>query len=215
MRNVENITILIPSNRKHLAEETKRIILPYKAEIFDGTNYPSFSKLINDCIINSTTEIVIIIADKCKPQECDIDKMIDLIHQRYGWVGMYRFGFFGFTKDLIRKIGFFDERYVGGQYEDSDFVHRMKDADIGYYESEEVTYKPLSSSWDNIKAFEHYNKKWKYDIENKVIYKLLDEEKYVYDLGEYKGCDFLKFNQGNISPKNSQSYRNFPIVHKF
>lgn len=126
-----NIWIL--SNRPELAEDTKKSFLPYDATIFDGSGYESYSKLVNHCIVKSKDEIVIIINDKIRGNYKDIDKMLKLINDGYGIVGLYRFGFVGFKKDFIRKIGWYDERFIGGGYEDSDFNIRMKESDIGYY----------------------------------------------------------------------------------
>ena len=58
-------------------------------------------------------EIVIIMNHKIRAKPLDIWKMVKLIYEGYGLVCMRNFYFYGFKKDLIRKIGFFDERYIG------------------------------------------------------------------------------------------------------
>jgi hypothetical protein len=35
------------------------------------------------------------------------------------------FGFFGFSKELIRRVGMLDERFIGGEWEDDDFSIRL------------------------------------------------------------------------------------------
>jgi hypothetical protein len=188
--------IIIPSHRPHLSRGAQQCIQDFNHRIFDGTNYPSFSKLINDCIVSCQSETIIICNDKFRPKSTDIEKAIDMIDEGWGLVALHRFGFFGFKKDLIRKIGFFDERYLGGGYEDCDFVRRLKEADVGYYESEEVEYMYLPTSW-NYEKFTYtrdfFFKKWKH--EGDLITRQMAEEIYNYDIGTTKHSKFFDFNK--------------------
>jgi len=185
--------IWIPSCRPQLAEESKKLLSPYYAKIYNGTGYNSFSKLMNECIAKSENEIVIISNDKARAKPQHVNKIIDLLNQGFGFVGLYRFGFFGFKKDLIRKIGFFNERFIGGGYEDNDFVTRVKEADIAHYLSEEIPYVQLRTLWHYEMALPHFLNKWDYRPPV-TIRRKLPEEKYSYEIGEYKGTSFLKFS---------------------
>lgn len=149
---------------------------------FDGTNCSSFSKLINLCILDCKTENIIIINDKARPTYNNIIKMINLINDGYGFVGMYRFGFFGFNLDLIRRIGWFDERYIGQGYQDDDFIVRLRESNISVYLSEEIEYLIRTPSrWgDESKAIINkniFNNKF-----SKNFNRNLEEDTY-YDIG--------------------------------
>ena len=195
--------IWIPSNRPELAKETKKCFLPYEVNIYDGFGYKSFSKLINHCIINSVNETVIIISDKVRGNSKDIDKMLKLLDEGYGMVCLYLFAFFGFKKDLIRKVGWLDERFIGGGWEDADYVRRMKESNIGFYYEKEIPILKMKTSWDycdssgnsidlNSPARLHYLNKWN---EGVSITRNIKEEIYLYDIGDYQKSIFLDFSK--------------------
>jgi GT2 family glycosyltransferase len=147
----QKFSIIIPSHRPELANKTRECLKDFDCIMHDGTGCPSFSKLINGAIMKAEQEIVIIANDKVRPKPEHIRKMIFLFNKGFGFVGLFRFGFFGFSKDLIRTIGFFDERFIGGGFEDVDFGRRLLEADIAIYESPEVPYEHMKSSWDGTK----------------------------------------------------------------
>jgi len=120
--------IIIISNRPHLSQEAQACLEGLNSRIFDGSNYPSFSKIVNDAIASSLYEQIIICNDKARPTHAAVEKILAMLKAGWGMVGLYRFGFFGFKKDLIRKIGFFDEGFIGGGYEDNDFIWRLKES---------------------------------------------------------------------------------------
>lgn len=199
-----NYEVIIISNRPHLSREAQLCLEGLNSRIFNGTNYPSFSKLINDCITSSNYEKIIICNDKARPTPKAVEKTLDMLDDGWGLVALYRFGFFGFKKDLIRKIGFFDERYIGGGYEDGDFVRRLKEANIGYYEREEIDYIYLPTSWNyekDISASNHYLRKWK-EIWDISITRQLAEEDYNYDIGPFRNTSFIEFEKSDILPLN-------------
>ena len=66
--------------------------------------------------------------------------MLEYINNDYGFVALYRFALFGFKKELIRRIRFMDERYIGGEYEDCDFLRRLIENNISYIEEESIKY---------------------------------------------------------------------------
>jgi hypothetical protein len=195
--------VIIPSFRLELAAETLKCF--DLARVFDGTNYPSFSKLVNDCIVSATKEIVIISNDKARPNKQDVEKMLSLIDKGFGFVAMFRYGFFGFKKDLIRKIGFFDEGFLGGGYEDLDFNFRVRQANIAMYQSEEIKYiKTMKSSWkyDTSRVCMDYfyakwpveKKQWKRVIPP-IVKPRLPNQHENYDIGKYLGAVFLPFDK--------------------
>jgi len=169
-----------------MAAETKKCLSNYDVIMHDGTGYPSFSKLINDCILEADKEIIIIANDKVRPTDFHVKKTLYLLTKGFGLVGLFHFAMFGFTKDLIRTIGFFDERFIGGGQEDRDFGRRLLERDIAVYLSEEVPYVyGKKSTWHAEKAVEFYNKKWEETSTN--IKRKIDDEQYDYDLGPIIG----------------------------
>ena len=204
------------SNKPHLFEPIKQSMVPEKINYFDGTGYPSFSKLVNVCTEEADTEIVIIMSDKVLPTAADVQKTVSLINQGYGLVGLYRFGFFGFKKQLMRQIGMMDERFVGGGYEDDDFYIRLQEANIAMYITEEVAYSKSKSSWNYDRSRIHFLQKWidtdnpKYNPEAKAskqfVKRKLTEDTYNYNLGPAIDTTFLSADQTLAAPRKSRKY---------
>jgi GT2 family glycosyltransferase len=195
-------TITIPSCRYDMMADTVRhlFMLQIKPVLKNGENYPSFSKLINECVAESSTEIIIICNDKARPMKQDIQKTLSLIDEGYGFVGLYSFGFFGFKKELMRRMGPLDERFIGGNYEDCDYLRRLNEADIACYITYEIPYLEGSSSWHREDAYKHYLNKWQDATpENLVCNRLLPEEHYDYDFGPSTGCSFLPWNKSIVA----------------
>jgi hypothetical protein len=203
-------SIIIPSHNLLLAQQAKNCLLGFDVTIFNGTGYPSFSKLINDCIISSPEEVVIIVNHKIRATPLHIYKMIHLINKGFGLVGLQNFHFFGFKKDLIRKIGFFDERYIGGGCEDSDLVRRIIENRIAWWDSTETPVIQIPSAWNSSKALEFHHKKWK----NGTLERLLPDEKYNYDIGEYKGSQFLGLENTVLSKSNLDYFNSINFKFK-
>jgi len=202
----QNFNIIIPSNRLEMAKETQKCLSEFDSKIFSGSNYPSFSKLINDCILSADKEIIIIANDKVRPESFHIKKILFLLNKGFGLVGLYHFGFFGFTKNLIRKIGFFDERFIGGGQEDRDFGRRLIEHDIAVYLSHETPYVTMKSSWRGDLAESFYNKKWFED--GTRIRRLLEEEIYDYDLGPINGeSHWMSFNDSMMIKTSLPSHK--------
>lgn len=194
-------------------EESAR---PEKIIHFDGTGYPSFSKLVNTCVESANSEIVIIMSDKVLPTAGDITKTVSLIEQGYGLVGLYRFGFFGFKKQLLRQIGMLDERFVGGGYEDDDMYIRLKEANIAMYITEEVAYTKSVSSWNYSLSKTHFTDKWidfdnpSYDPTAKPsaanIKRKIKEESLHYKLGNTVPTEFLSWDHTVAQPSKARKY---------
>lgn len=207
---MEKFSLIIPSSRPEFAKKTELGISSLKPIIFDGTGYPSFSKLINDCIISAEEEIVIIVADKARPSTDSAIRMVDMIESGIALVALYRFAFFGFKKDLIRKIGWFDERFYGGGYEDADMIRRLKLNNLSYHEEESIEYeKKVKTAWapGNSKFF---NNKWNESPSS--IVKLIKEDKYNYDIGGYKGSIFKTWDEHHKMIGRSKYFSDIKII---
>lgn len=156
--------------------------------------YPSFSQMINHSVVTSPTEIVIWLNDRVTPSPEDVEHIVELLHSGYAAASKYSAAFMGTTKELYRNIGWWDERFYGGGYEDDDFVLRLRLADLAYYESQESEYLEarilnMQDKLTNlapkdgaacVKSLPHFNAKWKQTQE--AITKVLPEEQYAeYD----------------------------------
>ena len=188
---MENTSIVIITHDIQLAQPVQQSLYPLPSKVFHAPGYPSFSKVCNDAIMSAENEIVIICSHKVRPTPAEVIRTISLINEGYGLVSLYSFAFFGFRKELIRRIGFFDERFIGGEYEDCDFVRRVSEAGISIYEERSVRCIKTPSSWDNSKTRAHFLAKWEETwteswIVNPhagTVHRKLPEEKYTYDLG--------------------------------
>jgi len=188
--DIKDCTVIIPSHRPELAKEAIKNIFDM-AIIKHNTGYVSFSKMINDCVLECPTQIVIICNDKARPIKADVLETVDLINRGFGFVALHNFRFFGFHKDLIRRIGWFDERYMGGEYEDFDFLRRIKEADIAVYMSKEVVAVEMACSWNNNISKEFNFKKWKECVTHSE--RLMADEKYDYDIGGMVGTPMMSY----------------------
>ena len=195
-------SIIVPSSRMGLLMETCEYLVKIDEVPFikNGTGYPSFAKLINECVHECPTEIIIICNDKARPEKEHIKKTLELINNGYGFVGLYCFGFFGFKKELYRKIGPLDERYIGGNYEDCDYMRRLNEGNIASYFSYEIPYlEHVVSSWSKHLSLLHYNNKWDNSkCEEGICTRLLPEEAYDYDFGPSTNDEFLPWDKTYI-----------------
>lgn len=148
--------------------------------------YDSYSKLINTTIETSETEVLITINDRAVPTVDEVKKIISHLESGFACSFMYGMGFMGFTKSLIRKIGWMDERFLNGGWEDVDFIYRLKLNNLALYESRESNYdfktppSPLQIFDSCAKSQAHFNRKYK--EYNDVILKEIKEESYNYKL---------------------------------
>lgn len=143
--------------------------------------YPTYSQLINHSIVTSLTEWVILINDRCSPTIQEVERMLNLLQNGFSCVLLYNVGFMGFSKELIREIGWWDERFIQG-WEDRDWVWRIKLADLSLYESQEGTYNydirsPLNHPPGQCRE-EHLRRK--YTFFDNVLLKHLPEQEYQY-----------------------------------
>jgi len=144
--------------------------------------YPSYSQMINHSIVTSPTEIVILMNDRIKPKPEDIRKMINHLENGFACTGLWGVALIAFSKELVRTIGWWDERFIQGGWEDRDWTWRLRLADLAIYESCEAEYdfswrSPLNHAPGCTFSTPHWQRK--YDTKNHdVIYKRLKEEKY-------------------------------------
>jgi hypothetical protein len=162
MQSQGEFCVMVCTHRQQIGDDAmanlERIGAP--ARRVEGSGAPSCSAVWNRAVIDCPAETVIICNEKARPEREHIDRTLSLLAEGHALVGLYRFGFFGFHKDLIRCIGWFDERYLGGWYEDCDCIYRLCEADVSYWEEESVPYIQMPSSWHHDDAHAHWKAKW-------------------------------------------------------
>ena len=197
---IEEITICCNcGNDKDIVKKQMNLLKPVEDKLKVYWNnridryphaYPSFSKLVNDSITSSPTETVVWLNDRVTPTPHDVLHMVELLNDGFAVASKYSAAFMASTKEVYRHIGWWDERYYGGGYEDDDFVLRLRLADLAYYESQESEYLEarILNMEDQIKSLipddavacsksgPHFEAKWKQSPES--ITKILKEEYY-------------------------------------
>lgn len=146
-------------------------------------SYDSYSQLINDSIITSPTEHIILINDRTHPKPHEVRHILELLDQGFAAATKYSVGFLGVTKQLFRTIGWWDERYIGGGFEDDEFVLRLRAANLAYYESLEGEYdmdwkSPLRPAGGDAcaKSEPFFHQKWR--VEPYRISQVIPDESY-------------------------------------
>jgi GT2 family glycosyltransferase len=209
---MNNYTCYLISNKKHLYSTVKETVLSEEIEFFDGTDAGSFARLVNQCVEFCPTEIVIMMSDKMRPCDDNIRKVLSLINDGYAFVGLYRFGFFGFKKELFRTIGMMDERFIGGGYEDDDVYVRLKEANLAMYLSHEVNYVGGNSSWSSEICKSHFLEKWGDAKSSGTAKRNIAELDLNYNLGPRMLTNFLSWEHTQIHAKKVRKYLDLKII---
>ena len=170
----KQINALLPVAKTHNIIWNKRI------ERYPKT-YPSYSQLVNHSICTSPTEWVVSLGDRVVPKAEELIKMIELLESGFPCVMMYNVAFMGFSKELIRTMGWFDERFLHGGWEDRDWLIRLSEANLGTYESAEGSYdlswKSPLNTFHSQASTNFWHQKWDLSRSD-VVRRLLPEEEY-------------------------------------
>lgn len=193
-------SLYVISNKPHLFNGIVSSLSPLRVSYFDGRNYKSFSSLVNACVASAGTETVIIMSDKVLPTKEHVEKTVELLERGYAFVALYRFAFFGFKKELMRKIGMMDEGYTGGGYEDDDFYIRLIEANLAMWVTHDVPYLEGVSSWDPTAARQYHFTKWVHNQGENVVQRALLEPGSKYNLGPSTGTKFLSGREFSYAP---------------
>lgn len=185
-------TIYTPTVRKHFYDEIVKLLPNLEVTYFDGTNKGSYSKILNTMLVECPTELFFLISDKIRPTEQQVYDVIDLIIEGHGMVWLWPFSFGAFYKEVIRRIGFWDERFVDGNYEDCDMWRRLRESNISLVEIWRTTRLTLPSTWPAAQSANFMNQKWGGDWN---FTRLLPDETYDYDLGESHDSAFKTWNE--------------------
>lgn len=150
-------------------------------------------KIWNQCIKECPTEYVIIASWRQRPGRYHFQTIEEKLNEGYGMVAFDELHFFSFSKHLTTLIGFFDEGFTRGQYEDTDWWNRLKTNNIGIYvgyvpEERVLNGQHIGSTWlnENYINKAYCESKWTEDRVNNTLIQHKDELNY-NDRMLYKG----------------------------
>jgi hypothetical protein len=132
--------------------------------------YVSFSQMVNDAIDDTDSEFMIFCNPKTIFKTKDIEFIIDKLSNGYCFVSVVSFGLFGFSKELIRRIGMLDERFINGEFEDDDFAIRLRHFNKAVWWG--YDYDKYDSNWSKSGNLKHITKSifnQKYEINSDKI----------------------------------------------
>jgi UDP-N-acetylglucosamine 4,6-dehydratase/5-epimerase len=198
------VSICVTVKETSMGQPVIESLHPIPVNVIVGKSI-SFSRMMNEVInASSSSDILIICSHRVRPKPEDVYKIINKLNEGFGMVALYRLACFGFKMDLIKKIGFFDERFIPAGYEDDDFFFRLQEADIALYEEKCVEYIAGPSLWQQeLHSFEgipfkqpitykFFIKKWHRDNINRTITRNLPEQQLCYNLQNTNGITKFK-----------------------
>lgn len=125
--------------------------------------YNSFSQIINESVYESESEFIFWIHPRVTVNFEMLDDLILLLCSGYAFASEINFGFFGCSKQVFRKIGLLDERFIGSEHEDTDWFFRMKFNNIPSFERGNTDICPDDPHvWGVLRGLGHtiFEEKW-------------------------------------------------------
>ena len=130
------------------------------------------SKLWNICIKACPTQRIIMASWRPRPTPEHFEKIHKYLDDNYGMVALETLHFFARDKRLFGEMGMFDEGFLQGQFEDTDFFNRFYMNNIAMYVSNEIPEKPYPTMWSNGSINKAYfDTKWKEDGNTLIQFK--------------------------------------------
>ena len=171
--------------------------------------YDSYSELINDAVITSKNEFIVMLNARVIPKPNDVLQMLALLDRGYAMAGKHNVAYMAVSKELFRRTGWWDERYIGGGFEDDEFYLRMHLANLAVYDSHEGVYDFTWKQYHGVEGGDkfalsepHFFTKWQV-MDTKIVKRLPEEnyEKYAGKLGPNRddiSSKWLPWNQSII-----------------
>jgi hypothetical protein len=177
----KKVSVVLLASNDDIIESQKRVfddsgyeIDYYMPRVVNKSNYLSFSLLINESVNYVDNEFIIFVNPKSVPNKDDVDMIVKNLYLGYALVTRINFGLFGTSKELFRTVGLLDERFIGGEYEDVDFILRLKLNNLAvYYEFDSNRYvndmeePSLYNKYRGLSKSIFY-RKWKHDESGKL-----------------------------------------------
>lgn len=169
----------------------------------------SLTKIWNTCIKECKTEYFVLVMWRSRIETSHIKKIQQYLSSGFGMVALGEMHVFAFSKHLTTQIGFFDEGFPAGQYEDTDWVNRLAMNDVAMYFSNEVPEEYHPSTWSSEGAInlKYYKSKW-IEAQPKLIQ--LKEEANIEDRQLYQGVfkerQYLPFSESILRTQSVKNY---------
>lgn len=183
-------------------------------------------KIWNQCIKECPTENVIIASWRQRPTPEHFNTIEKMLNDRYAMVTFDGLHFFGFNKHLMNVIGFFDEGFTRGQYEDTDWFNRLRMSNLAFYagdmeEQRHINGQYVQSTW--LQEFEYnknyYLSKWTESPETNTLTQK-SQEVNIQDREIYKNIEpisYRPFSESILTPNLDNYYNNlfYNVVKTF
>lgn len=176
-------------------------------------------KIWNQCIKICPTDNIIIASWRQRPTPTHFNLIFDKINEGYGMVAFDGLHFFSFNKYLTTQIGFFDEGFTHGQFEDTDWFNRLKTNDIAIFIGDigEVRHsngRQINSLWLNgaEENKKYYISKWVEDTENRRLIQNKNEMN-LSDREFFKGVkqiNYKPWSESILAPNLVGYFNTFP-----
>ena len=176
----KKVSVVLLASNKDIIESQKIVfddsgyqIEYYMPRVVNKSSYLSFSLLINESVNYVDNEFIIFVNPKSVPNKDDVDMIVKNLYLGYALVTRINFGLFGTTKELFRTVGLLDERFIGGENEDVDFILRLKLNNLAvYYEFDHSRYvnRGEPSYYNKYRgiSINILHRKWKRDVSGKL-----------------------------------------------
>lgn len=211
-----NIVCLVDSDDTNKYFEDERISF-----IYNKIKKPPLVKLWNQCIKECPTDNVIIASWRQRPTKKHFEIIERKLKEGYGIVTFDGLHFFGLNKYLTKIIGFFDEGFKRGQFEDTDWFNRLKANNIAIYmgkidEQRVSDGEIVNSMWlDGADANKkYYESKWINDSKNKRLIQLKNEVNFE-DRKYFGNVDPIKYKPWNQSVLSSNLKNYFNLFPEY
>lgn len=175
-------------------------------------------KIWNQCIKECPTEYVIIASWRQRPTKEHFSLIFEKINEGFGLVAFDGIHFFCVGKHLLGNVGLFDEGFTRGQFEDSDWFHRMRVNNIGIYTGDMPEERVLNgqyvhSMWlqESYLNEKYYKSKWIEDSSSGILIQMKDElNKKDRELfkNKFKDRKYKEFSESILIPNLDNFYNN-------
>ena len=166
-----DVSVVIEQEKELTKLSDKYLIERWYRHDRNPGRYVSFSQMVNDAIDDTDSEFMIFCNPKTKFTLTDVEFILNKLSNGYCFASVVSFAFFGFSKELIRKIGMLDERFLNGEWEDDDFAIRLKHfGKAVWWEYDTTKYESNWSTSGNLKhiTLSIFNQKYKI-VDNTIL----------------------------------------------
>tara|TARA_R110000772_G_scaffold249530_2_gene363799 strand:- start:1057 stop:1773 length:717 start_codon:yes stop_codon:yes gene_type:complete len=157
-----------PKTPFRLSKEYKETLFTEDLFISEIPRKSSCGQLMNRCIIDSDTQWVLFCNDDLVFKEGWFE-IAEKYYDKFPITLMFNFGACLINKSIIPKLGYFDERFLGGNREDQDMMIRILLKDIPHVNTWDetgeslITHEPFyyqSACWNGEQNEKYFIEKW-------------------------------------------------------